>query len=96
MSPDNVVMNLQRRAAVFPLLIVAGCCAGCTHSPTISVFGSFFPTWLLLAVLGVLFAFLVRAVCVARHWDATLPAPVIFYLACATAFTLGSYLVWLA
>jgi hypothetical protein len=71
-------------------------CTGCTHSPTISVFGSFFPTWLLLALLGVLFAFLVRAICVARHWDAALPAPVIFYLACAIAFTFGSYLVWLA
>jgi hypothetical protein len=65
-------------------------------SPTLSVFGSFFPTWLLFALLGVIFAFVVRAICVARHWDAALPLPVLFYLASAAAFTFGSYLMWLA
>ncbi|WP_082879098.1 MULTISPECIES: YtcA family lipoprotein [Luteibacter] len=65
-------------------------------SPTLSVFGSFFPTWLLFALLGVIFAFVVRAICVRRHWDVALPMPVLFYLACAAAFTFGSYLVWLA
>jgi YtcA family len=81
---------------IIPMLAPAILCTGCTHSPTISIFGSFFPTWLLLALLGVLFAFVVRGVCVARHWDAALPAPVVFYLACAAAFTFGSYLVWLS
>jgi hypothetical protein len=75
-----------------PLLAL---CAGCTHSPTVSVFGSFFPTWLLFALLGVVFAFVVRAVCIRRGWDAALPVPVVFYLACAAAFTFGSYLAWL-
>jgi hypothetical protein len=75
--------------------LIALLCSGCAHSPTLSVFGSFFPTWLLLAIAGVLFAFVVRAVCVARHWDAALPAPIMFYLACACAFTFGAYLVWL-
>ncbi|HEY4144392.1 YtcA family lipoprotein [Pinirhizobacter sp.] len=84
------------RKHTLPMLAVAAICSGCAHSPTLSIFGSFFPTWLACALLGVIFAFVVRAVCRKRGWDTQLPAPVFFYLACAAAFTFGAYLVWLS
>ena len=70
-------------------------CCGCSRSPTISLFGSFFPSWLFCALLGVVFAFVARALCRRTGWDSQLPAPVLFYLACAGVFTLGAYLAWL-
>lgn len=77
-------------------LASTGLCTGCSHSPTLSVFGSFFPTWLPLALLGIVFAIVVRAVCIKRSWHQRLPIPVLFYAACAVIFTFGAYLVWLA
>ena len=74
---------------------IAGC-NGCAHSPTISIFGSFFPTWLLCALSAVVLTFVVRAVCVRKRWDNALPFPVLFYLACAVAFAFAIYLAWLA
>lgn len=74
----------------------AGLLSGCSHSPTVSIFGSYFPTWLLFAVAGLVIAFVVRAVCLWRHWDDALPAPVLFYVACALTFTFGGYWIWVA
>jgi hypothetical protein len=88
--------TLPRGSHVILVCALASVCAGCSHSPTFSVFGSFFPTWLLFALLGVISAFVVRAVCVARHWDTALPAPVFFYMTCAVTFTFGAYWLWVA
>lgn len=65
-------------------------------SPTLSVFGSYFPTWLPLALLGIAFAVIVRGVCGRLHWHDALPVPVLFYAACAAIFTFGGYLACLA
>jgi hypothetical protein len=65
-------------------------------SPTLSIFGSYFPTWLPLAILGILLAVVVRFAFGRLGWHDALPVPVLFYAACAAIFTFGSYLVWLA
>ncbi|WP_425492420.1 YtcA family lipoprotein [Luteibacter aegosomaticola] len=67
-----------------------------TFSPTISVFGSFFPTWLLLVLLGIIFAVAVRLVCTLTSWHEALPVPVLFYAACAAIFVFSAYLACLA
>ena len=86
---------LVREMRIASIGIAAVLCGGCSRSPTISLLGSFFPSWLFCAVLGVVLAFVTRALCRRTGWDSQLPAPALFYLACAGVFTLGAYLVWL-
>jgi YtcA family len=42
-------------------LIVCLLCTGCSRAPSISIIGSFFPVWMLCAIIAVVIAFVVRA-----------------------------------
>ena len=70
------------------------CLAGCSHSPSQDVLGSFFPAWILCSAAGVAVAVLCRvALGVARlHTDVL--SPPLAYLAVALAATLFTWLTW--
>jgi hypothetical protein len=70
--------------------------AACSASPSRNILGSYFPTWMVCALLAVFFVVIVRAVLLKTGVDAALPMPVIVYLCLWTAATLAIWLVWLA
>lgn len=67
----------------------------CSASPSRNVLGSYFPTWMLCALLGVAGVMLIRLALVKSGIDAVLPAPVLVYLSLWVAVTLACWLVWL-
>ena len=67
----------------------------CSASPSHNILGSYFPTWMVCALLGIVFVALIRSVLVKTGVDAALPVPVIVYLCMWTAATLAIWLVWL-
>lgn len=67
----------------------------CNASPSRNILGSYFPTWMVCALLGIVFVIAVRGVLVKTGVDAVLPVPVIVYLCMWTAATLAIWLVWL-
>ncbi|WP_284321337.1 YtcA family lipoprotein [Dyella acidisoli] len=67
----------------------------CSASPSRNILGSYFPTWMVCALLGIVFVAVVRSVLVKTGVDASLPVPVIVYLCMWTAATLAIWLVWL-
>lgn|GEM_PF-966640 len=67
----------------------------CSASPSRNILGSYFPTWMVCALLGITFVIILRAVLVKTGVDAVLPAPVVVYLCMWTAATLAIWLVWL-
>ena len=77
-------------------LLLAGLFTGCElddHSPTVDVFGSYFPAWMECIVLGIIITLIVRQLFVGLKLDEHLrPAPLI-YLCLTILFTLA---VWLA
>ncbi|HEX7816674.1 YtcA family lipoprotein [Dyella sp.] len=77
-------------------LMVAGAvlCA-CSQSPSRNILGSYFPTWMLCALVGIVGTFVLRAVLVKADIDQDLPVPVLVYLSLWIAITLAVWLFWL-
>ena len=76
-------------AGVFTLL------SGCRSAPSRNILGSYFPSWMICALIGLAATVALRAVLVKAGIDEDLPMPIVVYLAFATAFSLAIWLVWL-
>jgi len=77
-------------------LLPAGLLVGCQlddHSPTVDVFGSYFPAWMECIVLGIIITLIVRQLFVGFKLDEHLRPAALIYLCLTVFFTLG---VWLA
>jgi hypothetical protein len=62
-------------------------------APTYSIFGAFFPAWLLCAGLGIVASILLRTVLIAADFEEAVPLKLLVYV----AFALGATLwLWLA
>ncbi|OUI88303.1 hypothetical protein HK11_07020 [Acetobacter sp. DmW_043] len=66
--------------------------SGCSRAPLQDVLGSFFPSWMLCGVFGVVASALLRAVIGAFGVNEAVPVPVLTYIAFALAAT---FLTWL-
>jgi hypothetical protein len=66
--------------------------AGCDHAPEYSIFGSLFPVWIFVSVIGLLLALGARVVIARTVIAEHLAAPVILYLSMATFF---ACMLWL-
>jgi hypothetical protein len=69
--------------------------AACSASPSRNILGSFFPTWMICALLGLLGTVALRAVLGKAGINATLPIPAVVYLCTWLAVTLAIWLLWL-
>ena len=67
--------------------------AGCSRAPTFNILGSFFPSWMLCGVIGILLASCVRLLFVRIGLEPTLIAPLILVYPCLTAFFI--FTLWL-
>jgi YtcA family len=65
-----------------------------SHSPTLDLFGSYFPAWMLCAVVGILAAVIIRQVLVVADIDEYVIAPLLTYAGLAVSATLLVWLVW--
>ena len=64
-----------------------------TRSPTIDVFGSYFPAWMVCILVGILLTVVVRQVLVALEIDTQLRPAGLVYLCLAIVFALSTRLV---
>ncbi len=81
------------RTAVFlPFLLAA--CSPVGGAPSISLFGSFFPAWIICAIGGVVLAVILRAILIASRLDEHLPAPPLVYLCLAISGGIILWLIW--
>lgn len=74
-------------------LIGAGCSA-CSAAPAQDVFGSFVPSWLLCALIGIAAAILCRLVLGFAGLSDHLLFPPLTYIGIAVAATLAAWLFW--
>ena len=70
--------------------------SGCSSAPSRNILGSYFPSWMICALIGMGATVAVRALLAKTGIDAVLPMPIVVYLAFATAFSLATWLLWLA
>jgi len=69
--------------------------AGCAGAPAHNILGSFFPSWMICVLAGIVAAILVRYGLSATSIDKTLPAPLLVYLAFTVFFSFATWLAWL-
>ena len=65
----------------------------CDRMPVQVIAGSFFPSWLLAAVLGIVAAILIRLLLLWSGVNAGLPVPLLFYPAVAASAAMAIWLL---
>jgi YtcA-like protein len=88
---------LQARGSLRTALILMSIAAltACSASPSRNILGSYFPTWMICALLGLFGVVILRAVLGKAGIDAALPVPVVVYLCTWMTATLAIWLLWL-
>ncbi len=88
-DPISAVGASASTAAALTLL------SGCSSAPSRNILGSYFPSWMICALIGMGATIAVRAILAKAGIDEQLPMPIVVYLAFATAFSLAIWLLWL-
>jgi hypothetical protein len=65
---------------------------GCSRAPSINIIGSFFPVWMLCGVIGVVMAFIVRALLVRFKLETEVGPVALFY---PSVVLLSACVLWL-
>jgi hypothetical protein len=102
----NIALAFAQRGGVFHRLPQAGrlwcsaallgSLAGCDGSPSRNILGSYFPSWMVCALLGLALALAARAVFKALGVLHELPVPLIVMLAIGCSGTFAMWLIWLS
>jgi hypothetical protein len=69
---------------------------GCDGAPSRNILGSYFPSWMVCALIGIAVAGIVRAVLRATGILQEVPVPFVVLLAVGCAATFALWLFWLA
>ena len=86
-------MNVSR---LIPWICLSGLVAGCDGAPSRNILGSYFPSWMVCALVGIVLALVARAVLKVTGLLQELPAPLVVLLALGCAVNFAMWLVWLA
>jgi hypothetical protein len=102
----NVAMNstqegrkLRRIALAARMWCAAalqGSLAGCDGAPSRNILGSYFPSWMVCALVGLALALAARAIFKALGILQELPVPLVVMLAIGCAGTFAMWLIWLS
>ena len=82
----------MRHTRILSVFLLALALAGCSHSPTFNILGSFFPSWLLCLIVGICLAALVNWILTRYKLEKLIVWPVLIY-PCVAAFF--SFFLWL-
>jgi hypothetical protein len=70
--------------------------SGCSGAPSLNILGSYFPSWMLCAIAGMVLTLFVKQALAVVGLDKSLPVPLLVYLAFSVAFAFLLWLVWLS
>jgi hypothetical protein len=73
-----------------------GLLGGCDGSPSRNILGSYFPSWMVCALVGLALALAARAIFKASGLLEELPVPFVVMLAIGCAGTFAMWLIWLS
>jgi hypothetical protein len=88
-TDTDVALRSARIAASW---LMALSLSGCSRAPTFNILGSFFPSWILCGVLGLLLTVAVRLIFVKVNFEQEI-APLIVVYPCLAAFF--TFTIWL-
>ena len=68
--------------------------SGCSYSPMQSLFGSYFPAWMLCGAIGIIAAIIIRQILAVAGINEYVVAPLLTYAGLAVSATLLAWLLW--
>src|SRR5579862_8070004 len=101
----NIAMSSARRGRAFYRFLPAArlwCVppvlglSGCDGAPSRNILGSYFPSWMVCALVGIALALVARAIFKASGLLEEIPVPFVVMLAIACAITFAMWLIWLS
>jgi hypothetical protein len=87
-------MHPQRSLIWFAELLALPALAGCRRSPTFSILGSFFPSWLVCMFAGILLAAIANRILAHFHLDREIAWGIVVYPCLALFFACTLWLVF--
>lgn len=76
-----------------PAVFLAPAIAGCGRAPTFNILGSFFPSWLICLVVGIIFSAIANRVFIRLSLDKEILWPVVVYPCLALLFACALWLI---
>ena len=67
---------------------------GCSRAPSLNILGSFFPSWILCGVIGILLAAAARILFVRANFEKELSPLILIYPSLAAFFTFATWLLF--
>jgi hypothetical protein len=67
---------------------------GCSRAPSFNILGSFFPSWILCGVVGILLTFAARMLFVRANFEKELSPLILVYPSLAAFFTFATWLLF--
>src|SRR5215471_3554425 len=92
--------KLQTETDGLRIAAMAACAASvvfataCSRAPSFSILGSFFPSWILCGVIGIVLAVAVRILFVRLNFERELSPLIVFYPCLAALFTFSIWLLF--
>ncbi len=99
-SVHDMKTRLQLQAGGLRIAAIVSCAAsillatGCSRAPSFNILGSFFPSWILCGVLGILLTVAVRVLFVRVDFEKELSPLILIYPCLALFFTFSIWLVF--
>ena len=84
----------RRKSLVLGRVAIALPVAACNYAPTMDLFGSYFPAWMLCAVLGIVASVIIRQILAVTGINDYVVAPLLTYAGLAVSATLLAWLLW--
>jgi YtcA family len=96
-SPDREApYRIPPAARLWCAAPMLGLLGGCDGAPSRNILGSYFPSWMVCALVGIALALVARAIFKALGMLEELPVPFVVMLAIACAGTFAMWLIWLS
>jgi hypothetical protein len=101
----NIAMSSPERGAFYRFppgvrwwcgALLSNLLSGCDGAPSRNILGSYFPSWMVCALVGIALALAARAIFKASGLLEELPVPFVVMLAIACAGTFAMWLIWLS
>lgn len=87
-------VSMQRAASIGAVSATLLLGSGCSRAPTFNILGSFFPSWILCGVIGILLAVIVRLFFVRIKLEQQLTPLIVVYPCLAAFFTFTLWLLF--
>jgi hypothetical protein len=93
---DAALNRLRSAARLWCPALMLGLLVGCDGAPSRNILGSYFPSWMLCALVGLALALAARAIFKTSGLLVDLPVPFVVMMAIGCAGTFAMWLLWLA